>query len=98
MSSLSGTHQDDADTTAELAAAGGGDAAERGLRPDVELLRRAQSGDRAAYGQIVVLYQDRLYNAVLRLVGDRDEALELTQETFIRGLEKIETFRGDASP
>jgi RNA polymerase sigma-70 factor (ECF subfamily) len=69
-----------------------------GLRPDVALLQKAQNGDRGAYGQIVILYQDRLYNAVLRLVGDREEARELTQEAFTRGLEKIDSFRGDASP
>ena len=70
----------------------------QGLRPDVLLLQKAQAGDRGAYGQIVILYQDRLYNAVLRLVGDREEARELTQEAFTRGLEKIDSFRGDASP
>ena len=70
------------------------------LRPDpgLALLRKAQAGDRSAYGQVVLMYQDRLYNAVLRLVGDRDEALELTQEAFTRGLEKIDSFRGDANP
>ena len=99
MSSLSGTHDEPADLEApppgmSTPAAG----AERALRPDVQMLRRAQEGDRAAYGQLVVLYQDRLYNAVLRLVGDRDEAAELTQETFTRGLMKLDTFRGDASP
>jgi RNA polymerase sigma-70 factor (ECF subfamily) len=72
--------------------------AQNGLRPDVALLRKAQSGDRAAYGQVVLLYQDRLFSAVLRMVGDRDEALELTQEAFTRGLVKIDGFRGDASP
>ena len=46
----------------------------------------------------MLLYQDRLYNAVLRLVGDREEARELTQEAFTRGLMKLESFRGDASP
>ncbi len=60
-------------------------------------LRRAQKGDRAAYGQIVLAYQDRLYNAVLRLVGDREEARELTQEAFTRGLMKLDSFRGDSS-
>ena len=69
-----------------------------GLRPDVALLQKAQGGDRGAYGQLVLLYQDRLYNAVLRLVGDREEARELTQEAFMRGLMKIDSFRGDASP
>jgi RNA polymerase sigma-70 factor (ECF subfamily) len=93
MSSLSGTHDDPADLTADPSRAG-----ERALRPDVEMIRRAQAGERAAYGQLVVLYQDRLFNAVLRLIGDRDEALELTQETFTRGLTKLDTFRGEASP
>ena len=69
-----------------------------GLRPDVALLQKAQAGDRGAYGQVVLLYQDRLYNAVLRLVGDREEARELTQEAFMRGLMKIDSFRAEASP
>ena len=49
-------------------------------------------------GELVVAYQDRLYNAVLRLVGDSEEARELTQEAFTRGLMKLDSFRGDASP
>jgi len=85
MSSLSGAQFD-----AELPAPGdGGDAA---------LLRLARGGDRAAYGRLVVLYQDRLFNALLRMVGETEEARELTQETFTRGLEKIDGFRGESSP
>src|SRR5687768_3660177 len=80
------------------AANGAAPGAPRGLRPDVALLHKAQAGDRGAYGQIVLLYQDRLYNAVLRLVGDHEEARELTQDAFTRGLEKLDTFRGDAAP
>ena len=64
---------------------------------DAALIRQARDGDRTAYGQIVLAYQDRLYNAVLRLVGDCDEAAEITQEAFTRGLMKIDSFRGDAS-
>jgi RNA polymerase sigma-70 factor (ECF subfamily) len=62
------------------------------------LLNRARGGDRGSFGQIVVLYQDRLFNAVVRLVGDRDEAAELTQEAFTRGLASLDTFRGDSGP
>jgi RNA polymerase sigma-70 factor, ECF subfamily len=69
----------------------------QGASADADLLRKARAGDRFAYGQIVRLYQDRLYNAILRIVGDREEATELTQEAFTKGLEKIETFRGEAS-
>jgi len=85
MSSLSG-----AQFEAEFAPAGD--------EPGAALLRAARGGDRGAYGQIVVLYQDRIFNAILRMVGESEEARELTQETFTRGLEKIDGFRGEASP
>jgi RNA polymerase sigma-70 factor (ECF subfamily) len=90
MSSFSGA-QFDADIAPD--ANGGGLGGSR----DAALLRQAQSGDRAAYGQIVVAYRDRLYNAVLRVVGDPDEAAEISQEAFARGLMKIDSFRGEAS-
>ena len=90
MSSLSG-----AQFGADLASA---DASPVEAQREREWLMRAQQGERSAYGQIVLAYQDRLYNALVRLVGDREEARELTQEAFTRGLEKIASFRGDASP
>lgn len=93
MSSVSGTQPEAGPRPAAESAA-----AARGVRPDVALLHKAQKGDRGAYGQIVLMYQDRLFNAVLRLVGDREEAGELTQEAFTRGLTSLASFRGDASP
>jgi RNA polymerase sigma-70 factor (ECF subfamily) len=89
MSSLSGAQR-----SSEMATPPTG----RGDHADVALLQQAQTGDRGAFGQIVLLYQDRLYNAVLRMVGDHEEARELTQEAFTRALMKLESFRGDASP
>jgi RNA polymerase sigma-70 factor (ECF subfamily) len=62
------------------------------------LLSRARNGDRSAFGQLAVLYQDRLFNAVVRLVGDRDEAAELTQEAFARGLAALDGFRSESGP
>ncbi|MCS7033769.1 MAG: sigma-70 family RNA polymerase sigma factor [Phycisphaerae bacterium] len=58
----------------------------------------ARAGDRAAFGQIVLRYQDRLYTAVLRMVGDRDDARELTQEAFTRALMSLDSFRAEAGP
>jgi RNA polymerase sigma-70 factor (ECF subfamily) len=98
MSSLSHAHDEAEGLEPPQSSSRGGEAVARGIRPDVSLLQKAQKGDRGAYGQIVLLYQDRLYNAVVRLVGDREEARELTQEAFTRGLMKLDTFRGDASP
>ena len=97
MSSLSQAHEE-ADGLRPVADDAAANAAPRNVRPDVALLIKAQKGDRGAYGQIILLYQDRLFNAVLRLVGDREEARELTQEAFTRGLMKLETFRGDSAP
>jgi RNA polymerase sigma-70 factor, ECF subfamily len=91
MSSISGAHYETDLPAAQPEIAGQ-------QQRDVELLRKAQTGDRAAFGQLVVHFQDRLFNAVLRLVGDPEEARELTQEAFTRALVKIDSFRGDAAP
>jgi RNA polymerase sigma-70 factor, ECF subfamily len=98
MSSLSGRQDDLAAATVPLAPPQAEQPTPPLVREDTELFRRAQSGDRGAFGQIVLLYQDRLYNAVLRMVGDLEEARDLTQETFTRALVKIDTFRGEAQP
>jgi RNA polymerase sigma-70 factor, ECF subfamily len=68
------------------------DSAARQPCGDAELMSRARAGDRAAYGKIVLLYQDRLFNALLRLVGEANEASDLTRQTFTRGLTQIEHF------
>ncbi|MFT3788526.1 MAG: sigma-70 family RNA polymerase sigma factor [Tepidisphaeraceae bacterium] len=62
-----------------------------------QLLQLAKSGDRAAFGELVRAVQARLYNAVFRIVGDVDDALELTQETFAKALDKVSDFRGDCA-
>lgn len=93
MSSMSGTRFE-----AQQPAGGERAPSTGGARRELELLRAAQLGDRGAYGQLAILYQDRLHNAVLRLVGDADEARDLTQEAFTRGLVNLDSFRGDSSP
>jgi RNA polymerase sigma-70 factor (ECF subfamily) len=65
---------------------------------DAQLMHAARAGDRAAFGQLVRRHQDRLFNAVLRMIGDYDEARELTQEAFTRALSKLDSFRGDSAP
>jgi len=57
---------------------------------------KAREGDRGAFGTLVSLLQDRLYNAVLRMVGHPDDALDVTQEAFTRALASINTFRGES--
>jgi RNA polymerase sigma-70 factor, ECF subfamily len=68
-----------------------------GAHLQAEQLIRVREGDRAAYGQVVLDCQNRLFNAMLRMVGDRETARELTQETFLRGLANLNTFQGKSS-
>jgi RNA polymerase sigma-70 factor (ECF subfamily) len=53
-------------------------------QPDPELLRLARRGDEHAFAAIVRLYELPLYNYVLRTVGDRALAEDLTQDIFLR--------------
>ena len=53
-------------------------------QPDLGVLRKAQRGDERAFTLIVRAYEQPVYNYVLRLVGDRSLAEDLTQEVFLR--------------
>lgn len=67
-------------------------------RDDEELLiSRSQSGDVHAFNQLVLCYQQTIYNMVLRLLGDRDTAADITQDTFIAAFRAIQSFRGGTS-
>jgi len=63
---------------------------------DELLISRCRSGDMTAFGALVEKYQHRLFNAVLRMVYNFDDAQELTQEAFIRALNGLKRFRGQA--
>jgi RNA polymerase sigma factor (sigma-70 family) len=63
---------------------------------DSELVLRAQRGDRDAFEELVRRHAGRLYAVVLRFLGDRHEADEVTQEAFIRAWRGIGGFKRDA--
>jgi RNA polymerase sigma-70 factor, ECF subfamily len=53
-------------------------------QPDLDVLRKAQRGDEHAFRLIVRAYETPVYNYVLRMVGDRALAEDLSQEIFLR--------------
>lgn len=65
--------------------------------PQSDSFQRALSGDRAAFGQVVLDTQDRLYTLLVRILGDRDEARETAQDTYLKALSSLHTFRGHSS-
>ncbi len=61
-------------------------------QPDFGVLRKAQRGDERAFTLIVRAYEVPVYNYVLRLVGDRALAEDLTQEVFLRVFQGLPKF------
>jgi RNA polymerase sigma-70 factor (ECF subfamily) len=61
-------------------------------QPDFGVLRKAQRGDERAFTLIVRAYEVPVYNYVLRLVGDRSLAEDLTQEVFLRVYQGLPKF------
>jgi RNA polymerase sigma-70 factor, ECF subfamily len=61
-------------------------------QPDLGVLRKAQRGDERAFTLIVRTYEQPVFNYVLRLVGDRTLAEDLTQEVFLRVFQGLPKF------
>lgn len=59
------------------------------------LIQRSGAGDEAAFEQLVVAYQKTIYNLALRMTGNRDNAFDLTQETFLKAWHAISLFQYD---
>ncbi|MDI6803487.1 MAG: RNA polymerase sigma factor [Bacteroidota bacterium] len=59
---------------------------------DAELITKAQKGNKEAYGEIVKLYMKRAYFSALSIVGSHDDALDLSQDAFIRAYRSIRNF------
>lgn len=67
-----------------------------GRDADLQLVRQAQAGARGAYSELVRRYQDRIYTVISGMVTGREDALDLTQETFLKAYTGLDRFRQDA--
>jgi RNA polymerase sigma-70 factor (ECF subfamily) len=65
-------------------------------RPDLILVREARGGDSRAYGELVRRYQDRVYTLIYGLILNHDDALDLTQDVFVRAHRSLLHFREEA--
>ena len=59
------------------------------------LIAGLQAGNQAAFRQLVEVYQSRVYNTVLSIVRQPEEAEDVAQEVFVQVFESIQTFGGD---
>lgn len=58
-----------------------------------DLVRVAQKGDSDAFNQLVLSYQDGIYNLAARILGDEDAAEDITQNTFLTAYLNLPRFR-----
>ena len=61
---------------------------------DAVLIEQYRNGDSAAIERLVLKYQNRIYNVILKICADPDDAAELTQETFVKVIENLDRFEG----
>jgi len=61
---------------------------------DAVLIEQYRKGDSASMERLVLKYQNRIYNVILKICADPDDAAELTQETFVKIIENLDKFEG----
>jgi RNA polymerase sigma-70 factor, ECF subfamily len=64
---------------------------------DLELIRRFKKGDENAFSSIVLKYQERLLRTAQTILGNEEEAKDISQETFVKAYFNLKKFRGDSN-
>ena len=64
---------------------------------DSVLVEKCRHGDYDAMERLIIKYQNRIYNVILKICANPDDAAELTQETFVKVIENINKFQGRSS-
>lgn len=64
---------------------------------DWELVQKCQAGEIDAFQELVSRYHQKIYVVIVGLLRNREDALEVAQETFFRAYRKIKSFQGGSS-
>lgn len=67
------------------------------MRDDNQLVRAAKAGDFSAFEALVARHEQRIYTLAMRLVRHTQDAEDVVQTTFLKALENLDRFRGDAA-
>ena len=62
---------------------------------DIELVEQFRAGDMRAFDMLVAKYENRIFNFTYRMLGDYQNAREVTQDVFLRAFRYLGNFRGD---
>ncbi|HSI09679.1 MAG: sigma-70 family RNA polymerase sigma factor [Rariglobus sp.] len=64
---------------------------------DWRVVQSVQAGDVAAFDQLILKYRERVYAMIYNMTSNREDAADLTQDTFIKAFQSINRFQGQSS-
>jgi len=64
---------------------------------DQDLVRGAQKGDMGAFEELVARHRDKIYARALSMMRNEEEAIDLSQEAWVKGWQRLAQFQGEAS-
>ena len=64
---------------------------------DMEIVRRVQAGDVAAFDRLILKYRERVFGIIYNMTSNREDAADLTQDAFIKAFQSINRFGGQSS-
>ena len=62
---------------------------------DFQLVERAKDGDQRAYAELMQRYKDSIYFMTLKMINNKDDAMDLTVETFGKAFENLDRYKPD---
>ncbi|MBS0261578.1 MAG: sigma-70 family RNA polymerase sigma factor [Planctomycetes bacterium] len=66
-------------------------------KPDQELITECLGGQTQAFGDLVLRYQNRLFNTLISVLGSVEDARDVAQEAFVQAFQKLHLFRGQSA-
>jgi len=64
---------------------------------DVELVKASQRQDMLAFEELVARHRDKIYARALSMVRNEEDAVDLSQEAWVKGWQRLKQFQGDSS-
>lgn len=65
--------------------------------PDETLVKAAQRGDMEAFEELVARHRDKIYARAFSMMRNEEEAIDLSQEAWVKGWQRLKQFQGEAS-
>jgi|SRR5947209_4770042 len=65
--------------------------------PDEKLVRQSQRGDMVAFEELVLRHRDKIFARAFSMMRNEEEAVDLSQEAWVKGWQRLKQFQGDSS-